>query len=463
MLYLAAADPRRDPLLAGIGTELWHRHCEFLVPPLEPRTAPRPDFILGAEKYQRLRSAKVLLNLHRTTSRAFEWMRFLEAICNGCVVVSEPCLDSEPLMVGEHFLTAEVAALPQLAERLLNDPQELARIRSRSYAFVKESLPMKDAVERLVVLASTLPREPQRPEASMLASRSRPPSTGAAERAPDASPARTGHSGQRTGRPRGLLRTLQLYAANGAWPVRHRRPWVSSPSFARAQPEISLLSVPDRGDGGALGQVIADSSELQLDRPHELLVAGTVELEEECLARAGEASFPVGVFGESAGSPHAALNRLLVHARAELVLVLDAAWGLYPFAPARLAAPLEDDPGATFAYPMAARLDEARVVGLAGSLPWEPARLRTGNYIGPVALIRRRHLVRLGGFSTDPRLAGWEFFDLWCTCAETGRHGVHVPQVLAWRGSSEGAVTPEAWRLLLKRHPRLLGVTPTPS
>ncbi len=116
MLYLAAADPRRDPLLAGIGTELWHRRCEFLVPPLEPRTAPRPDFILGAEKYERLRGAKILLNLHRTTSRAFEWMRFLEAICNGCVMVSGPCLDNEPLIVGEHFLTAEVDALPRLAD-----------------------------------------------------------------------------------------------------------------------------------------------------------------------------------------------------------------------------------------------------------------------------------------------------------------------------------------------------------
>ena len=100
VLYLGAADPRRDPLLAGIGRELWARECQFLIPPLEPRTRPRPDFLKGAEKYHRLRSAKILLNLHRTTSSALEWMRFLEAICNGCVVVSEPCLDSDPLVAG---------------------------------------------------------------------------------------------------------------------------------------------------------------------------------------------------------------------------------------------------------------------------------------------------------------------------------------------------------------------------
>ncbi len=122
----------------------------------------------------------------------------------------------------------------------------------------------------------------------MLVPRPRP--TGAAERAPDISPPRTGHSGQRTGRPDRPLRTLQLYAANGTWSVRHRRPWVSSRSFARAQPEISLLWVPKPDGHGALGRVIADTSALQFDRPHELLVSGTAEFEEECLACAREAS-----------------------------------------------------------------------------------------------------------------------------------------------------------------------------
>ena len=101
VLYLGAADPRRDPILAGLGGDLWARQCQFLIPPLEPRTGPRPDFLTGAQKYDRLRSAQILINLHRTTSSALEWMRFLEAICNGCVVVSEPCLDGDPLVPGD--------------------------------------------------------------------------------------------------------------------------------------------------------------------------------------------------------------------------------------------------------------------------------------------------------------------------------------------------------------------------
>jgi hypothetical protein len=139
VLYLGAADPRRDPLLGGCGRHLWRRDCQFLVPPLEPRRRPRLDYVSGAEKYERLRSARILLNLHRTTSAALEWMRFLEAICNGCVVVSEPCLDSEPLIAGEHFVAARADSIALVADRLLDDPEELRRLREAAYDFVRRS------------------------------------------------------------------------------------------------------------------------------------------------------------------------------------------------------------------------------------------------------------------------------------------------------------------------------------
>jgi hypothetical protein len=158
VLYLGAADPRRDPLLAGLGQDLSERTCQLLVPPLEPRTGPRPDFLMGTDKYHRLRSAQVLLNLHRTTSSALEWMRFLEAICNGCVVISEPCLDSSPLVPGEHFMQAPVQGIGRAIDRLLDQPDQLRRMRERAYDFIREQLPMKPAGQRLAQLAAQLPR-----------------------------------------------------------------------------------------------------------------------------------------------------------------------------------------------------------------------------------------------------------------------------------------------------------------
>ncbi len=158
VLYLGAADPRRDPLLPGIAGALSARECQFLVPPLEVRTAPRPDFLTGADKYHRLRSSRVLINLHRTTSQAFEWMRFLEAICNGCAVVSEPSLDSEPLIPGEHFLTADVEHIATVVAELLDDDARLRELRERAYDFVSRELSMRPAAERLAELAAELPR-----------------------------------------------------------------------------------------------------------------------------------------------------------------------------------------------------------------------------------------------------------------------------------------------------------------
>jgi hypothetical protein len=158
VLYLGAADPRRDPLLPGIARDLSARECQFLAPPLEVRTAPRPDFLTGDDKYHRLRSSRVLLNLHRTTSRAFEWMRFLEAICNGCVVVSEPSLDSEPLLPGEHFVAADVEDIAGVIDSLLDDPLWLQGLRERAYDFVRRELPMRPAADRLAELAAELPR-----------------------------------------------------------------------------------------------------------------------------------------------------------------------------------------------------------------------------------------------------------------------------------------------------------------
>ena len=66
--------------------------------------------------------------------------------------------------------------------------------------------------------------------------------------------------------------------------------------------------------------------------------------------------------------------------------------------------------------------------------PGAPAR--RGNDIHAPALIRTDRLRQLGGFATDPRLDGFEDYDLWCRMAERGWRGQLVPQVLARRTES---------------------------
>ena len=77
-------------------------------------------------------------------------------------------------------------------------------------------------------------------------------------------------------------------------------------------------------------------------------------------------------------------------------------------------------------------------------------------------MIRREVLMAVGGYTTDPRLFGWEDFALWCTLAERGWHGVRVPEIVArYRKGLLSMLSltdidgRAAWAALLELHPSL--------
>ncbi len=159
-----------------------------------------------------------------------------------------------------------------------------------------------------------------------------------------------------------------------------------------------------------------------------------------------------------------ARNTALEHARGELVLPLDADNALRPGGLQRLLGALQDDPQAAFAYGLLHERDAGGPVGLRGLYPWEPERLRWGNYIDALALIRRDPLRELGGYAVDMPEQGYEDWDLWCRFAEHGLTGAWVPQLVASyqiRADSMSAalhlshIGPLAD--MVARHPALLG------
>jgi hypothetical protein len=465
VLYLGAADPRRDPLLAGIGTSLWERNCQFLVPPLEPRTGPRPDFLKEGDKYHRLRQAKVLLNLHRTSSAALEWMRFLEAICNGCVVVSEPCLDSNPLVAGEHFVQATAEQIAGAVDELLKDPERLRTLREQAYDFVRAQLPMVQAGERLAELASELPRQP--PFTAAPSAQARVPKAVAPIESPPPVELRvdTGDAARASG-ARGRAALLHT-----AWSRLARRriragdTLAQTPSYTGASQRVSVLSVI-RADREHHCVELLESVAAGVCVAHERVVL------DDASSRDGgrdvvqffdaHPALPMILLGAQVPGLAAARNLLAARARGEYLLVLTADGGVFPSTVKRLVKALDADPLALFSYPMIAVLDKGVPVDLRGSLPWEPQRLRHTNWIDAPALIRRGRLLELNGYATDPRLDGLEDFDLWCRCAEAAGHGVHVPQVLGWHPPSESAqpldvaaLAPATIELMRGRCPRL--------
>jgi glycosyltransferase involved in cell wall biosynthesis len=133
-------------------------------------------------------------------------------------------------------------------------------------------------------------------------------------------------------------------------------------------------------------------------------------------------SHPVAMFRHEVNRGlSAARNSGAEKARGRVFLMLDSDNRLRPYGLARLVRALAADPDAAFAYGMLDRFDADGPLGIVSAYDWEPERLRHGNYIDALALIRRGPFTRLGGYSEDPRLLlGYEDYDLWARLAEAG-------------------------------------------
>ncbi|PHR60811.1 MAG: glycosyl transferase family 2 [Robiginitomaculum sp.] len=122
----------------------------------------------------------------------------------------------------------------------------------------------------------------------------------------------------------------------------------------------------------------------------------------------------------------AARNTGFHHCQSPFGFTLDADNLLFPRCIARCEQALHD-PKAGFAYPMLEVFGGDH--GLLNTQLWSRSRLARGNYIDAMALIRKQAWAEVGGYAHLPD--GWEDFDLWCSFAEAGWHGVRVPEILA--------------------------------
>lgn len=110
-----------------------------------------------------------------------------------------------------------------------------------------------------------------------------------------------------------------------------------------------------------------------------------------------------------------------------LLFMLDADNLIRPPTLARLKSALDTDK-ADFAYSQLfifgaeARIGDADI--------WHIDRIRLGNTIDAMALIRRSALERAGGYSVLADDHGWEDYDLWCRFFMLGLRGVFLPELL---------------------------------
>jgi hypothetical protein len=485
LAFLASPCPsfsdRRDGIVAAWADWLWRHRVELVIPDnLVAKPATAPDLISGDGRRGLFARTKALLNIHPGPEPAFPWWRVLDAIHCGAVVVTEASRDYEPLVPGEHFLSAAPEALPVVAGELLEDPDRRREMAAAAREAIVRERPTRAAAERLAAVAEALAAKPiGRGLRARLALRSGfahpeprldealdPLRQGVKAPARAFARARKRRSLEAIERERTVSALVAGDGAGGAIEV----VLDTRSASAEAAPRVSVI-VPVYNEAGRVGGALESVRRSRL-RDLELVVVddgsvdGSLEVVREWMR--ANISIPGLLLRQAAnrGLP-ASRNAAIEHARGEEVLPLDADNRIYPHCLERLTAALDSDPAAPFAYGILQTFDDAGPRGVIGYFDWAPARLRRWNYIDALALIRKRALLEVGGFATDIRLYGWEDYDLWCAFAARGMRPVHVREIVGrYRRSAESMLSltnlsqEDARAALAERHPELFSAPP---
>lgn len=464
ILYLGSTDPGRDAALANYGAHWWRYRTRILVPGHEPKTEESNHYYLGKRKFRLLADSQVTLNLHRLETSSLEWVRVIEAMCNGAVVVSDHSTDDDPLVPGVHYLSGSRENLGRYAGLLIEQPDRAEALRQRAYEFIRERLPMRRAVEMLLEEGAALlsarqpvPRIADIPQIVPY----EPPTFGW-----PTEPTQLDFIGSSLRRIEGRLRRLEVAATR----ERLGLPAAGSaildeyvtPAYEVVSPRCSVViplhnyerEVIETLDSVAASTGIEFDVLIQDDCSTDGSLSAVrryLETHPALPAKLRRAQVNQGL--------SATRNDLLAAARSNYVFTLDADNGVFPTGLARLADELDADPEATFAYSIIAGRRSGQYVRLISERAWQPSLLRLGNYIDAMAMLRRDRILDLGGYDTS--MFGWEDFHLWARVAEHGGHGAFVPEILSWYRLSEHSMISETHIDLVALWSKIRAAAPT--
>jgi hypothetical protein len=469
LTFMGGYTQRRAETLAGCAPVLTDRQASIhLFESDVPHKADSASFLSGERKWEHLADSRTIVNVHRSELGYCEWQRFIGAMSNGCVVLSEHSIGAAPFEAGEHFISFYRESLPFVLRALLGDVERLTAIRRSAYRLLREELPMTRTVS---VLAEALGDAAKAPVDRARLRHSRPAPKEPASREPEYVRLAQ-HRGELD---RALMALKQLFLGQRELQRRLSDLQAEHPEdrlerfgpYDAAEPRVSVL-LTSYNYKDVVAQAIR-SVALSEFAAHELVIVDDASTDGSLAVIEAElASHPwlpalLVARGRNRGLA-AARNLAARHARGDYVFVLDADNFVYPHALGRLTDALDRDPGASFAYGILEVFSSRGATDLKSWLDWDPERLRYGNFVDAMAMIRRSALEEAGGYSSDARLYGWEDFALWCALADRGQRGVLVPEIIAAYRSSIGSMialtdidASAAWSALLERYPILHG------
>ena len=450
VLFLGGDTPHRQAALAPLGPVLADRRAELrLFRWGSPVHGGTPGVVFGEDKYALLARARILVNVHRDhrSGGYFEWARMVEAMANGCTVVTEPSTGFAPLVDGEHFLaTTDLAGT---VSELLDDPERCAALGTAAAAAVNERFPLDRALLPILDELDGIDVADHRRRRAPAIRRNRIRRAHTIQVFPPFRPAaaqreRVYHAlldEMRLRREIDAARCLVLHGEPDHV-ARHTTPAHDRAVAAGHVPEVSV--VVTLYNYAALVPETIESLLASRDVDAEIVVVDDHSSDDgRAVVTALMEAHPdaaILLLGRDDNQGLAAARNLgIEHARADKLMIVDADNLVYPACLRRLADALDADPAAAFAY---ATLEAFGVTsGLRSHLGWSPRWLCEFNYLDAQAMVRRSTYERHGGYRTgDDFVYGWEDWDLWLRLAAAGEHGVHVPQPLGRYRTQESSM-----------------------
>lgn len=423
--YLGTAERRRSLLLNGYSRDLEDLRVRLLTPPHEPMGPQRIDFLPGDAKFAHLADSRFLINLHREQSKALEWVRVLEALTNGCVVLTEPSTDVDPVVPGKHLVMASAASLGAVTAALASDVARERELRVAGYDFVRNGLDMLGSARTMIELAASL--VDGRAEVAPLPSVPEPAATSASAEKPlavdtpswDPRFAGVASLGREVSDAEMLACTLAVERTTFAQRASGRDWQDHRPATPGSGVDVLIVQRPGE----------PDPDELILDllggtvRPEQILlcVDGTPAPSRSNASAVLQHEMPLG--------RGVARNGLLERSATDHVLVLDAGLRASRHLVSRLLAADADVAHCPIGDPQS---------GLVAALPAEQRRLAHIPYLGCGYLVRRPVLDKLGGWTTDPLLEGLEDHVFWRSVESSAL----VQQVLLQRQRPDAPIRP---------------------
>ena len=474
LLFLGAITERRSQILASAGPLLWDCAADIrLFESARPTSELRANFVAGREKWELLSSSRVLLNIHHNEILHLEWIRILEAIVNGCLVISDPSTEHRPLMPGKHLIEAPTDVLAAYAASILTDEPLRAEMAASAYNFVRSQLslttqlkPICDHVETAVAKTfsrrAAVPFHAPEPMASApLIGPSEP-----VESPPNQLRVQARVTDLITTEKQLIQRVEALDARFLHGDADHVETFVTT-AWDGCTPDISVVVTSYNYRHFIIEAMQSAMSSVGVTL--ELIVVddhsqdGSVTAVQDFMS--ANDWFPLMLVARAANAgPSVARNIGVAHARGDRIFILDADNLIYPTTLRKLSAALDRCPDAAFAYGILTKSDGEDMTSdrLVSHLPWDVKRLCRFNYIDAMTLLRASVLEEVGGFDVHFGAKGCDDYELWLRLAASGHSAAFVREYVgSYRvhpASFSNAVLPDLGTLvseLSKRFPSL--------